>query len=44
LVLWIAGYGAAPYLEEGPTLTMDDWNRWNQAFGGNFLGYALWFN
>ncbi|MGD1036576.1 MAG: hypothetical protein ABR878_05135 [Roseiarcus sp.] len=44
LVLWIAGYGAAPYLEEGPTLSMDDWNQWNQAFGGNFLGYAFWFN
>ncbi len=44
LVLWIAGDGAAPYLEEGPTLSRSEWNAWNQAFRGNFLGYAFWFN
>jgi hypothetical protein len=44
LVLWLAGYGAAPYLEEGPTLSREDWNQWSQAFHGNFVGYAFWFN
>jgi len=44
LVLWIAGYSAVPYLEDGPTLSMSEWNQWNQAFNGNFLGYAFWFN
>ena len=44
LVLWVAGYSAVPYLEDGPTLSISDWNQWNHAFNGNFLGYALWFN
>jgi hypothetical protein len=44
LVLWAAGYSAVPYLEDGPTLSLTDWNQWNRAFNGNFLGYALWFN
>jgi hypothetical protein len=44
LVLWAAGYSAVPYLEDGPTLSLTDWNQWNRAINGNFLGYALWFN
>jgi len=44
LVLWAAGYSTVPYLEDGPTLSVSDWDQWNQAFNGNFLGYALWFN
>jgi hypothetical protein len=44
LVLWVAGYSAVPYLEDGPTLSLSDWTQWNHAFNGNFLGYALWFN
>jgi hypothetical protein len=44
LVLWVGGYGAAPYLEQGPTISMADWSLWNDAFRGNFLGYAFWFN
>jgi len=43
-VLWAAGHSAVPYLEDGPTLSLTDWNQWNRAFNGNFLGYALWFN
>ena len=38
LVLWVAGIGVAPYLEDGPTLSLTDWNQWNRAFNGNFLG------
>ena len=44
LVLWVTGLGAAPFLEAGPTLSSADWAKWNQAFRGHFLGYALWFN
>jgi hypothetical protein len=44
LVLWATGYGAAPYLEAGPTLSSNEWRQWQAAFGGNFLGYAFWFN
>jgi len=44
LVLWAAGIGVAPYLEDGAMLSASDWSRWNQALRGNFLGYAFWFN
>ena len=44
LVLLIAGYGAAPYLESGPMTPPAEWRDLNSAFGGNFLGYAFWFN
>ena len=44
LVLWVAGYGAAPYLERGPILSWEEWRRWNAAFHDNFLAYAFYFN
>ena len=44
LVLWAAGIGVAPYLEDGEVLGATEWSRLNRAFGGNFLGYAFWFN
>jgi hypothetical protein len=44
LVLLIAGTDAVPWLEAGPVSTGADWNSLMWAFGGNFLGYALWFN
>jgi hypothetical protein len=44
LVLWVTGYGAAPYLEAGTTLSGKEWRQWQGVFGGNFLGYAFWFN
>ena len=44
LVLWAAGIGAAPYLEDGEVLGGSDWSELNRAFRGNFLGYAFWFN
>ena len=44
LVLWAAGYSGVPYLEDGPTLSLSDWNEWNRGFNGNFLAYAIWFN
>jgi hypothetical protein len=44
LVLLIAGTNAAPYLEEGQISDAATWNRLNQTFRGNFIGYAIWFN
>lgn len=44
LVLWIQGTGAAPYLERGPLTTPEVWQRWQQVFRGQFVGFAIWFN
>jgi hypothetical protein len=44
IVLWIHGTGAAPYLEQGKVTSPDVWNRLNRVFGGQFIGFALWFN
>lgn len=44
LVLWVQGTGAAPYLEEGELSTPAVWQRFNRLFGGEFIGFALWFN
>ena len=43
-VLWVTGTGLAPFLEDGPTVSSEDWNEMLGAFGGNFFGYAIWFN
>jgi hypothetical protein len=44
LVLWVQGTAAAPYLEDGPVTKADFWERLMTTFGGNFFGFALWFN
>jgi hypothetical protein len=44
LLLWGTGHAAAPYLEAGPVLPAAEWAEWQRIFGGNFPGYALWFN
>jgi hypothetical protein len=44
LVLWIQGTAAVPYLEEGILSTPETWQRFKRIFGGNFVGFALWFN
>jgi hypothetical protein len=44
LVLWITGHAAVPYLRAGETISRDEWQTWQRIFGGNFLGYAIWFN
>ena len=44
LVLWVQGAAAAPYLEAGEVSLVETWNRFNRSFGGNFIGFALWFN
>ncbi len=44
LVLWIQGVGAAPFLEEGTMTDSTSWEQLLDVFGGNFLGFAVWFN
>jgi hypothetical protein len=44
LVLWAHGAAAAPYAERGPVTTGDTWRRLQQMFGGQFIGFAFWFN
>jgi hypothetical protein len=44
LVLWVQGTAATPYLEEGELTRREVWNGIARAFGGDFLGFALWFN
>ena len=44
LVLWVTGTGLAPFLEEGPVLSSDEWDDITGVLEGNFFGYAVWFN
>jgi hypothetical protein len=44
VVLWAHGSAAAPYAEEGPVVTRETWNRMGSMFGGQFIGFAFWFN
>lgn len=44
LVMWISGTGAQPFLEEGDLSTQESWNRLTRVFGGEFFGFAVWFN
>jgi hypothetical protein len=44
LVLWIQGAGAVPFLEEGQLTNTDVWRRLPRVFGGEFIGFAFWFN
>jgi hypothetical protein len=44
LVLWVQGTAATPYLEEGELTRPEVWDRLQRVFGGNFIGFALWFN
>lgn len=43
-ILWVQGPGAAPYLEKGQVSKTDFWRLLDQAFQGDFMGFALWFN
>ncbi len=44
LVLWVQGTAATPYLQNGPCITAETWNRFQRIFNGEFIGFALWFN
>lgn len=44
LVLWAQGTAAAPYLENGNVTRPEVWTRLQRTFGGQFFGFAMWFN
>jgi hypothetical protein len=44
LVLWVQGTAATPYLEKGPLTRPEVWNRLRTVFGGELIGFAIWFN
>ncbi len=44
LVLWAQGTGAAPYLENGTLTDTQLWHEINDAFSGEMLGFAFYFN
>jgi hypothetical protein len=44
LVLWVQGTGVTPYLEKGELTKPAVWTRLQRVFGGNFFGFAIWFN
>ncbi|QDU39100.1 hypothetical protein Mal4_34350 [Maioricimonas rarisocia] len=44
LVMWVQGTDAVPYLEEGQLSDPTTWNRLQQVFRGQFIGFAIWFN
>jgi hypothetical protein len=44
VILWIQGTGAAPYLESGTLTNPNVWNELFRIFGGQFFGFAAWFN
>ena len=43
-MLLIQGSAAVPYLEDGELSTGVTWQRIGDLIGGNFIGYAMWFN
>ena len=44
LVLWMHGSATVPYAEKGPVTDTDTWQRLERLFGGQFIGFAFWFN
>ena len=44
LVLILTGYGALPFLKEGPIASAEDFAAANAVFGESALGYAFYFN
>ena len=44
VVLLIQGSAAIPYLEAGELTDEVTWRRIGDLIGGNFIGYAIWFN
>jgi hypothetical protein len=44
LILWVTGPATLPYMEDGPTLTSEEWRAAISGFGRSFGSYAIWFN
>lgn len=43
-VMILTGYGAMPFLRDGPVASAESFAEANRVFGDNLLGYAFWFN
>ncbi len=43
-VMILTGYGALPFLKDGPVADANTFAEANRIFGDNLLGYAFWFN
>lgn len=43
-ILWVQGTAANPYLENGEFTKQATWGRLQRIFGGEFFGFAAWFN
>ncbi len=44
IVTWIQGAGLAPYVEPGPLVTGDSYNRFTRMFGGNAMLFMVLLN
>jgi hypothetical protein len=44
LVMIMTGYGALPFIKEGPLASAATFAEADRVFGGNLMGYAFWFN
>ncbi len=44
LVRWLQGAAIVPYVEKGKCTDPETWRRLEQTFGGQFIGFAIWFN
>lgn len=43
-VMLLTGYGALPFLRDGPIADANSFADANRVFGDNLLGFAVWFN
>ncbi len=44
LILFIHGTGALPHVERGNVTSPEKWRQFQEAFGGDLFGFAIWFN
>jgi hypothetical protein len=44
VVMLLTGAGALPFLKDGPKADAETFRAANEAFGGNLIGFAFWFN
>lgn len=44
LVMLLTGYGALPFLDDGPIADADDFAKGNAVFGDNWPNFIVWFN
>ena len=40
----MTGYGALPFLKDGPVADAESFAAANRVFGDQWIGYAFWFN